>query len=115
MSKYQEVVVGAEVYDTIPDPATELPGCSHGIRYLLTCKHAVGRFATVRVGWPNGPDFAGHKNRGGAVEPILRFCLGTSVRHRPQFRTARNLRRWPEAARIVTAIHLATSGRVSSS
>jgi hypothetical protein len=58
--------VGAEVFDTTPDPATELPACSHDIMCLLTCKLAVSRFATARVGSPNRPDFAGHKNRGGA-------------------------------------------------
>ena len=39
--------VGAEVFDTTPDPATELPTCSHDIMYLLTCKPAASRSATV--------------------------------------------------------------------
>ena len=70
--------LGGEVYDTTPDPATELPACSHDIRYLLTCKHAVGRFATARVGSPNRPDFAGHKNRGG--ERRSHFCGSACAR-----------------------------------
>ena len=47
------------------EPQSYLPG-SHDIMYLLTCELAVSRFATARVGSPNRPDFAGHKNRGGA-------------------------------------------------
>ena len=49
------------------EPQSYLPG-SHDIMYLLTSKLAVSRFATARVGSPNRPDFAGHKNRGGARE-----------------------------------------------
>ena len=99
-SKYQEVVGAEQRFMTQPPTPLQsyLPG-SHDIMYLLTCKLAVSRFATARVGSPNRPDFAGHKNRGGAPESLLRFCLGTSVRHRPQFRTARNLRRWPTPVR----------------
>ena len=59
-------LVGAEVFDTAPDPAAELSTCSHVIMYLLTCKLAVSRLATAPVGSPNRPDFAGHMNRGGA-------------------------------------------------
>ena len=66
-SKYQEVVVRAQRFMTQPPTPLQsyLPG-SHDIMYLLTCELAVSRFATARVGSPNRPDFAGHKNRGGA-------------------------------------------------
>ena len=40
-------LVGAEVYDTAPDPATELLTRSHDIMYLLTCKLPASRSATV--------------------------------------------------------------------
>ena len=39
--------VGAEVFDTAPDPTTELPARSHDIMYLLTCKLPASRSATV--------------------------------------------------------------------
>ena len=72
-----------------------LPG-SHDIMYLLTCKHAVSRFATARVGSPNRPDFAGHKNRGGAR--WSHFC-GSAQALRSDidrsFQPRANLRRWP--------------------
>ena len=39
--------VGAEVFDTAPDPTTELPTGSHDTMYLLTCKLPASRSATV--------------------------------------------------------------------
>ncbi len=97
-SKYQEVV-GAWAQRFMTQPPTPLqsylPG-SHDIMYLLTCELAVSRFATARVGSPNRPDFAGHKNRGGARRS--HFC-GSAQALRSDidrsFQPRANLRRWP--------------------
>ena len=39
--------MGAEVFDTAPDPTAELVTRSHDINGLLTCKPVVSRLATV--------------------------------------------------------------------
>ena len=41
------LLVGAEVFDTAPDPTTELPADSHDTMYLLTCRLPASRSATV--------------------------------------------------------------------
>ncbi len=87
--------LGAEVFDTTLDAATKLPSCSHDIMYLLTSKLAVSRFATARVGSSNRPDFAGHKNRGGARRS--HFCGSAQALRSDIDRNSvpRNCTRWP--------------------
>ena len=50
MSDSHFAILGTVVFDTVPDPAVELSACSHAIMFILTCRLAVSRFATKRVG-----------------------------------------------------------------
>ena len=59
-------LVGAEVFDTAPDPTTELPACSHDINVPSDLQTPRKSFCDRAVGSLNRPDFAGHWNGRGA-------------------------------------------------
>ncbi len=82
-----------------------LPG-SHDIMYLLTCELAVSRFATIPSVPQIGQTLADIRTAVAHAVSLLRFCLGTSVRHRPQFPTARNLHRWPTPKQSKSVVSL---------